>query len=248
MRTPAALELDGLCLGYGRHTAVCHLSGRFAPGSKTAIVGPNGSGKSTLLKGLTGSLAPLHGRVNRHGLGPREVAYLPQQSGIDRSFPISVIDTVCLGHWHRVGLFRPVTRHLRAQAEAALATVGLEGFGDRRVSALSVGQFQRVLFARIIVQDCPLIILDEPFSAMDATTSADLLQVIDGWHREGRTIIAVLHDLAQVREHFPETLLMAGEQIAWGPTEDALRDEPLQRARLMAERRARSPALTLVQG
>ncbi len=231
----AAFALSDVTLGYGRHPAVHHLTGSFATGSLTAVVGPNGSGKTTLLKGLAGLLAPLDGRLDRNGLGRRDIAYLPQQAEIDRSFPISVIETVLLGHWRTIGLFRPVTRILRRQAEHALMAVGLDGFARRPIASLSAGQFQRVLFARMLLQDCPVILLDEPFTAIDAKTMADLLRVVVGWHGEGRTVIAVLHDLDQVRENFPDSLLIAREPIAWGATTEVLRAEHLFRARQMAE-------------
>lgn len=231
----AAFSLHDLTLGYDRHPAVHHLSGSFAIGSLTAVVGPNGSGKSTLLKGLIGLLAPLDGRLERNGLSPRDIAYLPQQAEIDRSFPISVLETVLLGHWGTTGLFRPVTRALHRQAEKALLSVGLDNFGKRQIASLSAGQFQRVLFARMLLQDCPVILLDEPFTAIDAKTTADLLAVVTRWHGERRTVIAVLHDLDQVRENFPDTLLISRELIAWGPTTETLRSENLFRARQMAE-------------
>ena len=231
----AAFTLRDVTLGYDRHPAVHHLTGSFATGSLTAVVGPNGSGKSTLLKGLIGGLAPLGGSLERNGLRQSDIAYLPQQTEIDRSFPISVLDTVLLGHLRTIGLFRPVTRVQRRQAEEALLAVGLHDFGRRPIASLSAGQFQRVLFARMLLQNCPVILLDEPFAAIDARTSADLLRVVVGWHGEGRTVIAVLHDLDQVRESFPDTLMIAREPVAWGATGEVLRAEHLFQARRMAE-------------
>ena len=232
---PAVFSLSDVTLGYDRHPAVHHLTGNFVAGSLTAVVGPNGSGKSTLLKGLIGLLSPFDGHLERNGLRQRDIAYLPQQAEIDRSFPISVMETVLLGHWRKIGLFRPVTRALRRDAEEALVAVGLDGFGRRPIASLSAGQFQRVLFARMLLQDCPVILLDEPFTAIDAKTTADLLAVVTRWHSERRTVIAVLHDLDQVRENFPETLLISREPIAWGATAEVLCAEHLFKARQMAE-------------
>ncbi|MCH8506582.1 MAG: metal ABC transporter ATP-binding protein [Ectothiorhodospiraceae bacterium] len=229
------MELQNVTVCYRRHPAVHHLSGHFRPGSLTAVVGPNGAGKSTLLKGLAGVIRPNEGRVIRQGLRTRDVAYLPQQVEIDRSFPLSVSDVVSMGHWRRVGLFRALRTDLRGRVAEALAAVGLEGFARRAVGTLSAGQFQRALFARMLLQDAPLILLDEPFNAIDARTTADLLAVVRRWHGERRTVIAVLHDVAQVREHFPETLLLAREGIAWGRTGDVLTGENLLRVRSMAE-------------
>ncbi len=232
----AVFSLHDVALGYDdRQPAVRDLTGSFETGSLTAVVGPNGSGKSTLLKGLMGLLAPLQGRLERNGLGQRDIAYLPQQSGIDRSFPVSVIETVLLGHWRKIGLFRPVTRALRRDAEEALEAVGMDSFAGRAIGSLSVGQFQRVLFARMLLQDCAVVLLDEPFAAVDSRTMADLLSIVVGWHDEGRTVIAALHDLDQVREHFPGTLLIAREPVAWGASDEVLGAGPLHQARQMAQ-------------
>lgn len=229
------VRLTDLTLGYRRHPAVHHLTGGFRDGSLTAVVGPNGAGKSTLLKAVVGALKPFGGRVTLHGLAAGDIAYLPQQAEVERDFPIDVLDTVLLGHWRHVGLFRAVGSALTRQAEEALAAVGLSGFERRPIGALSAGQFQRVLFARLLLQDARLILLDEPFTAIDARTTADLLDVVRRWHGERRTVVAVLHDLEQVRAHFPDTLLLAREPIAWGRTADILTPANLARARAMAE-------------
>lgn len=229
------ISLRDLTLAYDRRPAVHHLSGEFVAGSMTAVIGPNGAGKSTLLKALAGSLRPAHGRLDLGGLGPRDIAYLPQQSAIDRSFPISVIDTVLLGDWGRSGLFRAVSPAVRARAREAIAAVGLSGFEDRLIGSLSAGQFQRVLFARLLLQDAKVVLLDEPFAAIDQVTTADLLAVVHRWHAERRTIIAVLHDFEQVRTHFPEALYLAREAIAWGPTVSVVTPANQLRARAMAE-------------
>ncbi len=230
-----AIVLHDLTLGYDGHPAVHHLSGAFEPGSMTAVVGPNGSGKSTLLKGITGILRPLGGRIERGGLRVSQIAYLPQQAEIDRSFPITVLDLVALGLWHCIGMFGGMKQELWEQTGQALAAVGLEGFERRPIGDLSAGQFQRVLFARLLLQDCPVILLDEPFTAIDARTTADLLDVVHRWHAENRTIIAVLHNFEQVRSNFPRTLLIAREPIGWGDTTEILTPENLQLARQMSE-------------
>jgi len=232
---PAALRLSDLTIAYDRHPAVHHLEGSFERGSLTAIVGPNGAGKSTLLKALAGLKPPAAGAIDRFGLSAVDIAYLPQQAEIDRSFPIDVADAVLMGAWRRIGAFGAAARKLRARAQAALAAVGLGGFEGRAIGTLSAGQLQRALFARLMLQDAPLILLDEPFNAVDARTTADLLAVVRQWHGEGRTIIAVLHDLPQVRAHFPSTLLLARECVIWGRTAEALTPANLERARNVAE-------------
>ena len=229
-----AITLTDLTLGYERHPAVHHLSGIFQPGSMTAVVGPNGSGKSTLVKGIVGILRPLGGRIERQNMKKHEIAYLPQQLEIDRSFPITVLDTVILGLWRQIGIFGGMKRELWAKAEQALRTVGLTGFEMRAISELSGGQFRRVMFARMLLQDSPVVVLDEPFTSIDSQTTIDLLKMIQRWHAEKRTIIAVLHDFNQVRDHFPETLLIAREMIGWGPTAEILCDENLTLSRTMS--------------
>ena len=211
----SAIRLEDVTAGYNRHPALHHLTGQFEAGSLHAVVGPNGAGKSALLKALVGLIAPDTGQISLGGLRPEEIAYLPQQAELDRTFPISVADVVLLGAWRRAGALGLVSRHDRLAGEQALSSVGLEGFGRRSIGSLSVGQLQRVLFARIILQDCPLILLDEPFAGIDAPTIADLMGVVRWWHGEGRTIVAVLHDLEMVRACFPYTLLLARSAIGW---------------------------------
>ncbi|TGE01956.1 zinc ABC transporter ATP-binding protein AztA [Methylobacterium nonmethylotrophicum] len=229
-----ALGFRGLTLGYARHPAVHHLDGTIAPGSLTAVVGPNGAGKSTLLKGIIGEIAPLEGEVLRPGLSRRDIAYLPQAAEIDRSFPIGVFDLVAMGLWRRVGPWRSLKAH-RGAVEAALAAVGLTGFERRPIGTLSGGQLRRALFARVLLQDARVILLDEPFAAIDARTTDELLGLVHGWHAEGRTVVAVLHDLDQVGRHFPATLLLAREAVAWGATPEVLTADNLRRARRLCE-------------
>lgn len=237
----AALDFDDLTLGYDRTPAVLNLSATIREGSLTAIVGPNGAGKSTLLKGVTGALAPLRGRVALGAVAREDIAYLPQQSEIDRAFPIPVIDLVAMGLWREVGAFGSLSRASEARVGAAIAAVGLDGFEKRAIGSLSGGQMQRALFARMMLQDARLMLLDEPFTAIDARTMADLLKVIARWHGEGRTVLAVLHDFETVRAHFPETLMLARELVAHGPTAKVLIAENQFRARQMCEACAGPP-------
>ncbi|HEV7257156.1 MAG TPA: zinc ABC transporter ATP-binding protein AztA [Bosea sp. (in: a-proteobacteria)] len=229
----SAIRLQDLTLGYDRHPAVHHLSGEIAAGSLTAIVGPNGAGKSTLLKGIAGALAPLGGDVSvTRG---KRLAYLPQSAELDRSFPIHVYDLVAMGLWNSAGIFGRIGRGSAAKVEAAIAAVGLSGFERRPIGALSGGQMQRALFARLLLQDADIILLDEPFTAIDARTTADLLELVQRWHGESRTVVAVLHDIETVRRAFPHTLLLAREPVAWGETAEVLTPANLLRARRMVE-------------
>lgn len=235
MASPGPIRLVNLTLGYDRRPAVHHLEGEIAPGAALAVCGPNGAGKSTLLKALAGLLPPLGGRIERDGATARKIAYLPQLVEIDRSFPINVRDFVAMGAMRRVGLFGRLHAGERERAAQAIDRVGLAGMEDRPIDTLSGGQMQRVLFARLIVQDQRVILLDEPFGAIDEATTDDLLGLIAQWRGEGRTIVAVLHELDLARRAFPETLLLARERIAWGDTRATLSDENLARARAMSE-------------
>jgi zinc/manganese transport system ATP-binding protein len=231
----AQLRFRDVTLGYDRHPAVHHLSGEVAPGALLAVIGPNGAGKSTLFRGLVGILRPLAGAITRDGLDVRDIAYLPQIADIDRSFPISVFDFVGTGLWRATGTFGGIGKAAQGKIAQALSAVGLTGFENRGIGTLSGGQTQRMLFARLMLQDARLIVLDEPFNAVDAKTSADLLQLVRHWHTEGRTVLAALHDIDLVRAHFPETLLLAREPVAWGATAQVLTDANLLEARRMCE-------------
>jgi zinc/manganese transport system ATP-binding protein len=229
------VSFEDLTLGYDRHPAIHHLSGQIRKGELLGLIGPNGAGKSTLLKGIMGQLRPLGGTIQRHALRPRDIAYLPQQVDVDRSFPITVFDCVAMGLWRHIGIWRGLDSRWKSGVFAALSAVGLAEFKDRLVGTLSGGQFQRVLFARLLLQDAPIILLDEPFGAVDAKTVNDLIAIILRWHAEGRTIVAALHDLDQVRVHFPRTLVLARELVAFGDTNAVLTAENLLKARKLCE-------------
>ncbi|CAN7199738.1 ABC transporter ATP-binding protein [Rhizobium rhizogenes] len=231
----ALIRLDNLTVTYERHPAVHHVSGAFQAGSLTAIAGPNGAGKSTLLKAIIGELRVAEGSIDRGQLTRNDFGYLPQAADINRRFPISVADTIMLGAWKNSGAFGRFSRADAERARDALAAVGLVGFERRHIGSLSAGQFQRVLFARLLLQDARVILLDEPFTAIDQRTTRDLLDIVLRWHGDGRTVIAVLHDFDQVRAHFPETLLIARELVGWGRTQDVMSPANLIRARAMAE-------------
>lgn len=216
MMDGASITFTDLTLGYNSHPVVHHLNGAVRRGELLALIGPNGSGKSTLIKSIAGMLRPMGGTCDR-APGTR-IAYLPQLAEIDRSFPAQVVDLVSLGLWPHRG---PLGRHRvqdRQSVHEAIRAVGLEGFERRAIDSLSGGQFQRALFARVLVQQADLILLDEPFNAIDSKTVCDLIKLIEGWHAEGRTVITVAHDLDLVRAYFPSTLLLAREPIAWGRT------------------------------
>jgi zinc/manganese transport system ATP-binding protein len=238
-RDRIAITVEGIRAGYGKRIALDAVSGTFAGGSLTAVVGPNGAGKSSLLKALAGALPLRGGRIAYSTPVLGRLAYLPQQSEIDQDYPVTVAELVALGAWRSFGAFRGLSQNLADPINAAISRVGLESLADRLIGELSAGQFQRALFARLIVQDAPVVLLDEPFAAIDQTTTEDLIGLIKSWHEEQRTVVAVLHDLDQVRSHFPTALLLARRCVAWGDTASVLSAENLAQAyETIAARRA----------
>lgn len=233
MGAPAAIGLHDLTLGYDGHPAVHHVSGTIAPGELLAVVGPNGAGKSTLIKALAGLIQPLGGHID--GLAGRRVAYLPQQASLERGFPIRVGEFAAMGLWHECGAFGGLSDAQRQRVRDALATVGLQGYARQPIDTLSGGQLQRTLFARLMLQDADVLLLDEPFSAIDQRTTADLLALLRAWHEQGKTVLTVLHDLHQVRAAFPRTLMLARELVAWGATDEVLTPQNLHRLHVMPE-------------
>lgn len=231
----ALVQFRDLTLGYERHPAVHHLSGDVQAGDLLAVVGPNGAGKSTLFKGLMGLIKPLSGAIVFSGLKRSDIGYLPQAADINRDFPINLYDMVAVGLWRSAGLLGGIGRKQRGAIEHAIEAVGLTGFEERPIGTLSTGQMQRALFARLLLQDAPVIVLDEPFNAVDSKTVSDLVALVQRWHGEKRTIIAALHDLDLVRATFPSALLLARELVAWGKTGDVLTADNLLKARRMCE-------------
>jgi len=232
-RGPPNIALSDVTISYRSTVAVEGVTGSFPPRSMTAIVGPNGAGKSTLLKAIANILRPQSGTLSWGGAGLGDIAYLPQSDHIDRDFAISVIEFVSLGGWRSFGVFRPAQTIL-CEAAGVLAQVGLSDASLRPIANLSEGQFRRALFARMALQQARVLLLDEPFAAIDEATTVDLVRLVERWHHDGRTVIAALHDLTLVRDRFPLTLLLARHTIAWGETVQILTTENLAQAGLGA--------------
>lgn len=224
-----SIELEGVAAGYGQGDVFSGLTARFEGGRLCAVCGPNGSGKSTLAKCLIGEIKPSAGAVRFAGCAPADVAYMPQAARVDRALPLRALEFVAMGLWREVGVFKGVSAELRRAAEKALRTMGLGGLEKRRIGELSGGQFQRLLFARMLAQRCPCMVLDEPFAAVDRETTNRMLDVLAALRAEGKSAIVVTHDLAAARDRYDDALLMAqGRAPLFGPAPETMTDENLR--------------------
>lgn len=218
-------------VNYRNHIALEHVNGCFQEGTLTAIIGPNGGGKSTLLKAILGMVPTSKGTVILDKKLQGNIAYLPQQNDLDRSFPLVVQDVVASGYCQHAGFFKKFDASLREKVEEALDEVGMLDCMNRSLDELSGGQFQRVLFARLALQDADCIFMDEPFTAIDSYTINDLMKVIQKWHAKGKTLLVVNHDMDLVQDHFPTSLLVARRILDWGNTKDIVTLDNLRLAK-----------------
>ena len=226
------LAIRGLTVSYGQSPAVFSVDMTVAPGSMTAIVGPNGAGKSTLLKAALGIVRPLAGQVSVFGkplaAQRARIAYVPQRASVDWDFPTRVIDVVLMGMYRELGLLGRLRGADRARAHACLDRVGMGEFADRQIGQLSGGQQQRVFLARALAQEADLYLLDEPFAGVDAATEKAIIAVLKLLKAEGRTVVAVHHDLATVPEYFDQVMMINVRKIAEGPVDRAFTEAALQ--------------------
>ncbi|MBI1385607.1 MAG: ATP-binding cassette domain-containing protein [Rhizobiales bacterium] len=210
-----------MTVSYGERAALFDVDATFRAGCLTAIVGPNGAGKSTLLKAALGIVPTVSGRTTVFGAPIAEVrhrlAYVPQRASVDWDFPTTVLDVVLMGFYRELGLVGRITSQHRVRARDHLERVGMAGFADRQIGALSGGQQQRVFLARALTQAADLYLLDEPFAGVDAATEKAIIEVLKGLAGEGRTVIAVHHDLATVAAYFDDVVLLNVHRIAEGP-------------------------------
>lgn len=205
----AMIVLDNLCIGYDGEAIAPPVDGRITRGNLMAIVGANGCGKSTLLKTLAGFIPPVSGKVRWQVRRP-VIGWLAQRQELDQQFPLTVQDVVSQGAWPRLSLLYGMGPGIRKRIATALERVGLLSLAKAPINTLSGGQFQRMLFARILVQQAPLVMLDEPFTGVDETTTEMLMSLILDMQRHGQTVLAVLHDSEKVARFFPQVLELGG--------------------------------------
>jgi len=228
------LAIRGLTVSYAEKPAVFSVDVSFRAGQMTAIVGPNGAGKSTLLKAALGIVRPISGRVTAFGApldrARARIAYVPQRASVDWEFPARVIDVVMMGLYRDLGLLGRVRPHHRARAMQSLARVGMESFASRQIGQLSGGQQQRVFLARALAQGADLYLLDEPFAGVDAATERAIIGVLKGLRDQGKTVVAVHHDLATVPAYFDRAFLLNITAIAEGPVAEVMTEANLRAA------------------
>ena len=226
------LSIHAVTVAYDRRPVLWDIDLDIPPGSLVGIVGPNGAGKSTLIKAALDLVPKLSGQVEVFGrpynVQRNRVAYVPQRESVDWEFPVTVLDVVCMGLYHTLGLFRPVNRRIRERALDALEQVGMEGLAKRQIDQLSGGQQQRTFLARALVQEADLHLMDEPFAGVDAATEQTIINLLRSLKEAGRTTVVVHHDLQTVPEYFDHVLLLNTRVVAFGPTEEVFTPEHIE--------------------
>lgn len=220
----SSLHLEHLTVYYQQQPVLWDLSLDIPEGKLVAIVGPNGAGKSTLLKTIIGSIDPLSGNIKCLGCSykksKKHIAYVPQKEAIDWDFPITVLEVVLMGRYHHLGLFKWTRQADIEAAMEALQALEIEDLAQKQIGELSGGQQQRVFMARALVQDAKMYLLDEPFSAVDASTESFLIDIFKKLKEKGKTLIVVHHDLESIEHIFDWVVLLNNRLIASGPVKD----------------------------
>jgi manganese/zinc/iron transport system ATP- binding protein len=228
------LAIRGMTVSYGQKPAVFSVDMTIERGKMTAIIGPNGAGKSTLLKAALGVISPLAGTTTVFGRPVSEqrdrIAYVPQRASVDWDFPTRVIDVVLMGLYPQLGLLGRVRKAHRIKARDCLERVGMQDFATRQIGQLSGGQQQRVFLARALAQDADLYLLDEPFAGVDAATEKAIIAVLKSLRNQGKTVVAVHHDLSTVPEYFDNVFLINTRRVAEGTVATTFNDLHLQEA------------------
>ena len=220
MLEPARLEFENVSITYDGTPVLRDLTFQVPHGAQVAVVGPNGAGKSTLFKALVGLLPLQEGRILVHGrsLGSHQdcVAYVPQRGEVDRRFPVTVSDVVMMGRFARQGYFGRASKGDRTAVATALDHMGIANLAKRPIGDLSGGQQQRVFLARALAQEPHILLMDEPFTGVDATTQEAVLRLLDELRGEGLTVLVSTHDLSLAMQRFELVLLLNRQLLAYG--------------------------------
>jgi manganese/iron transport system ATP-binding protein len=199
-------------------------------GERMAVVGPNGAGKSTLFKLIVGTLEPFKGEVRLYGHAPGEhicIAYVPQRSQVDWTFPATVEDVVMMGRVGQIGLFKRPKRADWELVRQSLERVNAAHLAKKQIGELSGGQQQRVFIARSLAQEAELLMLDEPLTGLDAPSQDSFFNILESLRSDGVTILVATHDLNLAVEHFDRVMLLNKRIIALGSGEEVLAAENL---------------------
>ncbi|MGC9520865.1 MAG: zinc ABC transporter ATP-binding protein AztA [Anaerolineae bacterium] len=229
----APLEVSDLTVSYNGDVALNRVSFTLEPGERVAVVGPNGAGKSTLFKVIAGVLNPTGGEVRVAGCQPSShicIAYVPQRSDVDWSFPVTVEDVVMMGRFGKLGLLRRPGRKDRALVQACLRTVGLDDLADRQISELSGGQQQRMFIARALAQEAQLVLMDEPLNGLDVSAQERILEILDDLQAQGVTVMVATHDLSQAADYFDRVMLLNRDLLGIGSASEVFTSGNLRRA------------------
>ncbi|WP_223067629.1 metal ABC transporter ATP-binding protein [Paenibacillus caui] len=227
------LQVSNLTVAYQKKTVLRNVGFNIPEGKLIGIIGPNGAGKSTLIKAILGLVPKVDGEVSIFGGSYRnrrkQVGYVPQRESVDWDFPTNALDVVMMGRYGHLGWFRRPGAEERRLGMECLDKVGMSAFSGRQISQLSGGQQQRVFLARALAQEADLYFMDEPFAGVDAKTEKAIIGLLHQLKSQGKTVLVVHHDLATVEQYFDHILLVNGELIAAGPTNETFTPENLQR-------------------
>lgn len=209
------LQTRGLTVAYHRQAdAIEDVSFTVRAGERVAIIGPNGAGKSTLLKAIMGLVQPQAGQISLPD--SVHVGYVPQHESVDWNFPVTVRDVVMMGRVRQIGLFRWPTRDHWRSVDRALERAGMADLAHRQIGDLSGGQRRRAFIARALAQEARLLLLDEPFSGVDASVQASLMDTLDTLNHDGLTIVLTTHDLGLAFNRFNRVMALNQQVIAYG--------------------------------
>ena len=217
-----ALDIRNLTVRYGDFLALDQVTFQVMREERVAVVGPNGAGKSTLFKAISGIIKPSAGEISIFGQPPGGhicIAYVPQRSQIDWSFPVTVADVVMMGRSGKIGLFRWPAKKDWEVVYDALEQVNMRELAKRQIGELSGGQQQRVFLARALAQEAELLLLDEPFTGLDAPSQEAILHILDIVRARGVTALVSTHDLDLAAKNFDRMMLLNHSVIAYGPPE-----------------------------